>query len=68
MWLEDGLARNTIASYRSDLEQFFAFLKDRHPTGIGEQDLFAFLAAPLGHLCRVHEISIRWVAIRPILH
>jgi len=48
LWLEDGLSRNTIAAYRSDLEQFFAFLKDRDPLGTGEGELFAFLAARRG--------------------
>ena len=48
LWLEDGLSRNTIAAYRSDLEQLFAFLKDRDPLGTGEGELFAFLAARRG--------------------
>jgi len=48
LWLEDGLSKNTIASYRSDLAQFFGFLKDRDPTGATEADLFAYLAAAKG--------------------
>ncbi len=48
LWLEDGLSKNTIASYRSDLEGFFAFLKGRPPTQVGEEDLFAYLAARRG--------------------
>jgi len=29
LWLEDGLSKNTLASYRRDLEQFASFLKKR---------------------------------------
>jgi integrase/recombinase XerD len=45
LWLEDGLARNTIASYRTDLEQLAA-RKDL--LEVDEADLFAFLAARRG--------------------
>jgi len=47
LWLEDGLARNTIDAYRTDLEQLCAFLK-KAPTEAEEADLFAFLAARRG--------------------
>src|SRR5919106_3626236 len=39
LWLEDGLARNTISSYRADLQQFSAFLK-KDLLKAGEKDLF----------------------------
>ena len=52
LWLEDGLAKNTIASYRTDLQQYFAFLKDKttNKTALeaGEAELFAFLASRKG--------------------
>ena len=48
LWLEDGLARNTIASYRTDLEQLAKFLRRKSLTEAGEADLFAFLAAAKG--------------------
>ena len=48
LWLEDGLSKNTIAAYRSDLAQLFGFLKDRDPTAATEADLFAYLAAAKG--------------------
>ena len=48
LWLEDGLARNTIASYRTDLEQLAKFLRRKRLTQAGEADLFAFLAAAKG--------------------
>jgi len=47
LWLEDGLARNTIAAYRTDLEQFSRFLK-KDLVKAGEADLFAFLATRKG--------------------
>ncbi len=48
LWLEDGLSRNTLSSYRRDLEQFAAFLKKSPLEKASEQDLFAFLAARRG--------------------
>ena len=48
MWLEDGLSKNTLSSYRRDLEQFAAFLKKCPLEKASEQDLFAFLAARRG--------------------
>jgi integrase/recombinase XerD len=47
LWLEDGLSRNTIASYRADLQQFALFLK-RNLLKAGEADLFAFLGSRKG--------------------
>jgi integrase/recombinase XerD len=47
LWLEDGLARNTIASYRADLAQFCAFLK-KDLLKVAEKDLFAYLASRKG--------------------
>ena len=48
LWLEDGLSRNTIASYRGDLEQFSRFLKAKNLLQVGEEDLFAFLGTRQG--------------------
>jgi integrase/recombinase XerD len=45
LWLEDGLARNTLEAYRRDLAQFAAFLRGRALLQAREQDLFGFLAA-----------------------
>jgi integrase/recombinase XerD len=47
LWLEDGLSRNTIASYRADLSQLSAFLK-KDLLKAGEADLFAFLGSRKG--------------------
>jgi integrase/recombinase XerD len=47
LWLEDGLARNTIGSYRGDLQQFAAFLQ-KDLLKAGESDLFAFLGSRKG--------------------
>ena len=48
LWLEDGLSRNTIASYRTDLEQFSKFRKGKSLLEVSEADLFAFLASRKG--------------------
>jgi integrase/recombinase XerD len=48
LWLEDGLSRNTIASYRADLEQLSGFLKDRNLLRVSEENLFAFLGSRRG--------------------
>ena len=45
LWLEDGLARNTIASYRADLEQL---ARRKSLLEVGEADLFGFLASRRG--------------------
>ena len=47
LWLEDGLSKNTISSYRADLSQFAAFLKRDLKTA-EESALFAFLASRKG--------------------
>ncbi|HSA90664.1 MAG TPA: site-specific tyrosine recombinase XerD [Burkholderiales bacterium] len=47
LWLEDGLSRNTIASYRSDLERLATFL-NKNLLKVEETDLFAFLGAARG--------------------
>jgi integrase/recombinase XerD len=47
LWLEDGLAQNTIAAYRADLEQLQAFLRG-DLLAADEAALFAFMAARKG--------------------
>jgi len=46
LWLADGLARNTLAAYRSDLALFAAWLAARGKTlpAAGEVDISAYLA------------------------
>ena len=48
LWLEDGLAKNSLESYRRDLAQLAAFLQRRPLAAAREEDLFAFLAARRG--------------------
>jgi integrase/recombinase XerD len=48
LWLEDGLAKNSIAAYRADLAQLAAFLGKKSLTDAAEADLFAFLASRKG--------------------
>ena len=48
VWLEDGLARNTLESYRRDLRQFAGWLRETRSRGLFEArhaDLLAYLAA-----------------------
>ena len=47
LWLEDGLARNTLDSYRRDLAQFGAWLEKQKVTGLlaaGNADIQSYLA------------------------
>ncbi|MBI1943258.1 MAG: site-specific tyrosine recombinase XerD [Betaproteobacteria bacterium] len=48
LWLEDGLSKNTLQSYRRDLEQLAAFLKKTPLEKAREEDLFGFLASRKG--------------------
>jgi len=48
LWLEDGLSKNTLESYRCDLSQLAAFLKGRGLVSAQEADLFSFLASRRG--------------------
>jgi len=48
LWLEDGLSKNTLSSYRRDLEQLGLFLKKVPLEKAGEEDLFRFLASRRG--------------------
>ena len=48
LWLEDGLARNTLESYRRDIAQLAAFLGGRGLASAREADLAAFFAARRG--------------------
>jgi integrase/recombinase XerD len=48
LWLEDGLSKNTLSSYRRDLEQLALFLKKIPLEEAREQDLFGFLASRKG--------------------
>ena len=47
LWLEDGLSRNTLDSYRLDLTQFANWLKDGHKKSLleaGHAELLAYIA------------------------
>ena len=48
LWLEDGLSKNTLESYRRDLAQLARFLKGRGLAQAQEADLFSFLAVRKG--------------------
>ncbi|GAB2180847.1 site-specific tyrosine recombinase XerD [Denitratisoma sp. agr-D3] len=44
IWLRDGLAKNTLASYRSDLALFAAWLEGTPLTTVGEAEINGYLA------------------------
>ncbi len=47
LWLEDGLARNTLTSYRSDLLKFAQWLRDKNSKSLlatQQQDIEGYLA------------------------
>jgi len=48
LWLEDGLSKNTLESYRRDLAQLARFLDRRDLEAASEADLFSFLATRKG--------------------
>lgn len=48
LWLEDGLSRNTIASYRADLEQLSRFVKGKPLVQVSEENLFGYLGSCKG--------------------
>lgn len=78
LWLEDGLAQNTIAAYRADLEQLAAFL-DGDLLAAEEARVFSFLAAKQGRassaarrvssLKRFYQYCVRegWLRADPTL-
>jgi integrase/recombinase XerD len=53
LWLEDGLAKNTLEAYRRDLELLGAFLKDVPLEKAEEKHLLAFLASRRGRTSSV---------------
>ena len=47
LWLEDGLSRNTLESYRRDLAQFQSWLQAKRSRGLTEathDDVIGYLA------------------------
>jgi integrase/recombinase XerD len=70
LWLESGLAANTLASYRSDLKALAAFMakRQRHLLQAGEADLQAYAAQRHAQTSRstasrrlsVHKRFFRW--------
>jgi integrase/recombinase XerD len=48
LWLEDGLSKNTLASYRRDLAQLASFLEKTAIEKAREEDLFRFLSTRKG--------------------
>jgi integrase/recombinase XerD len=47
LWLEDGLSKNTLSSYRRDLEQLGSYL-NKPLVKASEENLFSFLASRKG--------------------
>ena len=44
LYLEQGVSENTLAAYRSDLEKFCQFLKDKDLLAVSNEDIEAYLA------------------------
>lgn len=44
LYLEQGVSENTLAAYRSDLEKFCQFIKDKDLLAISSDDIEAYLA------------------------
>lgn len=63
IWLEDGLSRNTLSSYRSDLKQLSLWrLKNKNEplssiAGLDHSDLLAFLADRVAILIKASSAS-----------
>ena len=62
IWMERGLARNTLAAYKRDLEHLARFLSGRNETltGVSRASLMEYLAQHEG------EVRLR-VACRPFV-
>src|SRR3989338_6259869 len=54
LWLEDGLSRNTLDSYRRDLTKFAAWLEQQHDASI-LQTTHANIQGYLAHLVTVQK-------------
>jgi integrase/recombinase XerD len=60
LWLEDGLARNTLESYRYDLAQFAAWLEKEHGKALpaaANADLQDYLAYLFGRKARASSVA-----------
>jgi integrase/recombinase XerD len=63
LWLEDGLASNTLAAYRRDLNALAGFLRGRPLLAAGESDLQAFFAGQFA-LARASTANRRLATLR----
>ena len=60
LWLEDGLARNTLESYRRDLTQFAAWLEKKHDKALPaalNADLQDYLSHLFGKKARASSVA-----------
>jgi len=66
LWLQDGLAPASLASYRRDLTQFAAWLEARGTalTGAGRGDVEAFLADQYRGTAKATSIARRLSSLR----
>ena len=51
LWIEDGLAKNTLSAYRADLEAFIQWLKKSNVglLSVQQGDISAYLAVKQGY-------------------
>jgi integrase/recombinase XerD len=67
LWLEDGLARNTLESYRRDVAQFAAWLLARSGANLldaEKADLLAYLAHTLGRGAKARTSARRLSSLK----
>jgi integrase/recombinase XerD len=67
LWLEDGLARNTLESYRRDLKQFASWLKAGRRKSLAQSahvDIAAFMACPLNMRGKARSVSRRLSSLK----
>lgn len=67
LWLEDGLARNTLESYRRDLAQFAHWLSDSRRKQLAQAnhaDIAAFAACALNMRAKPRSVSRRLSSLK----
>ena len=64
LWLESGLSKNTLSAYRSDLQRFSRFLKDKNLLEVTQVEVQGFLAYLLAQATRASSSARSLSTIR----